>query len=170
MPETTTAADNRSDTSSPSNSEVDRWGMAVTSWYNDDGEGKGPDDDHCYQSMDASDVAITDEIWLGDTGTSSYMTISFRGMYKLRDSSATVTVGNGEKLRVQKVGDKVGTVLQKDETKKNIVLRNVKFVPDLNCNLLSLAQAIQSGFHMTGSNNVCHLTITSRADPGNSLG
>ena len=69
----------------------------------------------------------------------------------MRDSTAMVTVGSGEKLKVVKVGDKVGTVLQKDGTKKNIVLRNVKYAPDLNCNLLSLTQAIQAGFQMTGS-------------------
>ena len=49
-----------------------------------------------------------------------------------------ITVGSGERLKVTKIGDKAGMVIQKNVVKKNIVLRDVKHVKDLNCNLLSL--------------------------------
>ena len=62
-----------------------------------------------------------------------------------------VTVGSGERLKVTKIGDKVGTVIQKNGLKKNIVLRDAKYVKDLNCNLLSLTQVINSGYSTTGN-------------------
>ena len=40
--------------------------------------------------------------------------------------------------------------MQRDESKKKIILNNVKYVPDLNYNLLSLTQALQGDFIMTG--------------------
>ena len=104
-----------------------------------------------FMGSDSGGDPMRDDIWLGDTGASSHMTMSLKGMHRVRDMAGSVTVGSGERLKVTKIGDKVGTVIQKNGLKKNIVLRNVKYVPDLNCNLLSLTQVINSGFAMTGN-------------------
>lgn len=77
------------------------------------------------------------------------MVISFKGLYELKDYKGTVTVGNGDKLQVSKIGTKIGTVVQKDGDRRKITLKQVKYVPELNCNLLGLTQAIQSEFEMT---------------------
>lgn len=74
-------------------------------------------------------------------------------MYYVKPYTGSVTVGNGHKLEVTTIGTKMGTVIQKNDQKKHITLSNVKFVPDLNCNLLSLTQAISAGFNMTGNKN-----------------
>ena len=78
------------------------------------------------------------------------MTMSLQGLFDLRYYNGSVTVGNGDKLKVTKIGTKIGTVVQKNGSKKNITLRDVKYVPKLNCNLLSLTQALKAGFKMTG--------------------
>ena len=65
-------------------------------------------------------------------------------------ATVTMTVGGGEKLKVTRVGKKIGTVVQRDGSKKRIILNNVKYVPDLSCNILSLTQALQGDFVMTG--------------------
>jgi len=113
--------------------------------------GPSEDNEHCYPSAEVINDAMNENIWLGDTGASSHMTMSMIGMQKIRKSNATVTVGNGERMKVHSIGDFVGQVEQKDGTKKAITLKNVKYVPDLNCNLLSLTQAIDNGFNMTGN-------------------
>ena len=58
--------------------------------------------------------SIEKDIWVGDTGASAHMTCSLEGMYELKDYQGAVTVGGGDKLKVTKIGKKMGTVLQKD--------------------------------------------------------
>lgn len=79
--------------------------------------------------------------------------MSLQGLYELREYNDTVTVGNGAKLEVKKIGTKVGTIIQKNGEHKNIILKNLKFVPKLSCNLLSLTQEINSGFEMRGNSD-----------------
>ena len=114
-------------------------------------DGNPQDDDTGFMANEVGGDKITDDIWVGDTGASSHMTMSLKGMHRLRDMEGHVTVGSGERLKVSKIGDKVGTVIQKNGIKKNILLKDVKYVKDLNCNLLSLTQAINSGYSMTGN-------------------
>ena len=96
---------------------------------------------------------LDESIWLGDSGASAHMTMTLKGLYHVKSYNGSVTVGNGHKLEVTKIGTKVGTVVQKNGEKRNITLTNVKYVPDLNCNLLSLTQALSAGFNMTGNKN-----------------
>ena len=122
--------------------------------YDDDSDApqENLSDDVAYQSYDDAEEAMEESIWLGDTGASAHMSMSMQGLYELRDYVGTVTVGNEAKLEVKKIGTKVGTVMQKDGQHKNIVLKNVKYVPKLKCNLLSLTQAINCGFEMRDNN------------------
>ena len=115
-----------------------------------DGDEEDDNDvERAFPAQTSSNNNMDETIWLGDTGASAHMTMPLIGMYELQDFDGTVTVGNGEKMKVVKVGTKKDTVLQADGTKKNIVLKKVKYVPALDCNLLSLTQAIEAGFEMT---------------------
>ena len=114
----------------------------------------GSDDvEMALQIGDLSEDVIDEKIWLGDTGASAHMTMSLKGLYELQEYKGNVTVGNGNKLKVTKIGTKIGTVVQKNGERRRITLKQVKYVPELNCNLLSLTQAMQSGFEITGNSN-----------------
>lgn len=60
-------------------------------------------------------------------------------------------IGNGVYLKALKIGTKTGIVEQVDGTKRKIVLNNVKYVPELFCNLISLTQAMNSDFELKGN-------------------
>lgn len=111
------------------------------------------EDDRAYPSHCNDNSELDETIWLGDTGASTHMTMSLIGMYELKDFKGTVTVGNGEKMQVTKIGTTRGIVVQQDGVRKSTTLRQVKYVPDLNCNLLSLTQVLEAGFEMIGDKN-----------------
>ena len=117
----------------------------------DGDEEDGNDVERAFPAQTSSNNNMDEKIWLGDTGASAHMTMSLIGMYELQDFDGTVTVGNGEKMKLVKIGTKKDTILQAGGTKKNIVLKKVKNVPALNCDILSLTQAIEAGFDTTGN-------------------
>ena len=87
--------------------------------------------------------------WLGDTGASCSMTNSMEGMYDIKDIKSKVKVGSGVTLMATKIGKKKVTVVQKDGATQDVTLLNVKYVPGLWVNLLSIGQAIQNGFSIS---------------------
>ena len=96
---------------------------------------------------------MDDELWLGDTGASCHMTNNLKGMSNLEKISTGIVFGNGQRLKAVYVGDKRGTVVQKDGTKKSILMKNVKYVPEMYCNLFSISAALKEGCTLEGSKN-----------------
>ena len=93
------------------------------------------------------------QIWIGDTGASCHMTNSISGIINLQAIESNIMFGNGERLKATHIGDKEGYVLQKDGSRKPILLKKVKYVPKLTCNLLSISTALQNGCTMEGTSN-----------------
>ena len=95
------------------------------------------------EPMDAS-------LWLGDTGASSHMTNSSEGMVNQVKINTEIVFGNGQQLKAESIGDKRGLLVQKDGTRTPILLKNVKYVPQLYCNLLSITAALNEGYKLDG--------------------
>jgi hypothetical protein len=93
------------------------------------------------------------QLWLADTGASAHMIGNPDGMYNLRDSDPEdrVTFGNKKSIQVAKVGSWKGTVVQDDGTTCPVTLEEVKLVPGISSNLLSLTRAIDKGFDLTST-------------------
>ena len=72
-------------------------------------------------------------------------------MIDLIDCSSKVTVGSGENLDCIKKGTKTGKIVQKNGTIRTLKLKNVKYVPKLHCNLISLSQLMNDGKELHGS-------------------
>ena len=94
---------------------------------------------------------INEDVWIADSGASSHMTNTLQGMYNQRKISSKVKNGSREYVEANIIGDISGIATQKDGTKKDITLRNVKYVPCLFCKLISLTSTMSRGFKMTGN-------------------
>ena len=96
-------------------------------------------------------TAIRKDVWIADFGTSSHMTNTLQGMYNQRKISSKVKIGSREYVDANIIGDVSGMAIQKDGTKKDITLRNIKYAPCLFCILISLTTIMIRGFKMTGN-------------------
>ena len=69
----------------------------------------------------------------------------------MRPIKSRIIFGNGQRLQSTHVGDKYGTAVQKDGVRTNIVIKNVKDVPELFCNLFSIPMSLRNGCTLEGS-------------------
>jgi hypothetical protein len=79
-------------------------------------------------------------------------------MFNLKDIAETITVGNGNSMMAMKVGSLRRHVVQLDGSTLNIIINEVKYVPNLCANLLSINKAIKNGFNL--SNNGTSICLT----------
>ena len=87
---------------------------------------------------------------MGDTGASSHMTNSSEEMVNQVKINTGKVFRNGQRLKAESIGDKRGLVVRKDGTRIPILLKNVKYVPQLYCNLLSITAALNEGYKLDG--------------------
>ena len=115
-------------------------------------------DDHAHASMEMElalgnpkEIENMDtSLWLGDTGASCHMTNNLEGMFNRTKVDSGIVFGNGQRLKAEYIGDKRGLVVQKDGSKAPILMRNVKYVPQLYCNLFSITAALGEGCKLAG--------------------
>jgi hypothetical protein len=84
--------------------------------------------------------------------------MSIDGMFNILDIDEKVTVGNGEKMVVTKVGSLRRRVIQVDGSTLDIVINDVKFLPELCANLFSVNKALKNGFKLSNKNENISLT------------
>ena len=92
---------------------------------------------------------IREDVWIADSGASSHITNTLQGMYNQLKISSKGKIGSGEYVDANIIGDISGIEIQKDGTKKDITLSNVKYVPHLFRKLISLTSIMNRGFKMT---------------------
>ena len=89
------------------------------------------------------------KMFIADTGASSHMMNSDKGMFNIREVNTSVKVGNGESLRCNKIGDVRIKVKQRDGKKDvETILKDVMYVPQLTTNLLSIGKALKQGWEL----------------------
>jgi hypothetical protein len=72
---------------------------------------------------------------------------------------STVKIGNGKVLNATKIGDLPVRCLSKDNKEQTFTLNNnVKYIPELMVNLLSIPVALNNGFQI--GNKGIHLYLT----------
>ena len=94
---------------------------------------------------------IHEDVWIADSGATSYMTNTPQCMYYQHRISSKVKIGSGEHVDANIIGDVSGIAIQKDETRKDITLHDVKYAPCLFCKSISLPPTMNRGFKMTGN-------------------
>ena len=117
-----------------------------TEFYNGDGN----KDETAMAVQQVSFKDIDKQTWLGDTGASAHMTTSLVSMKNLCKNNTKVTVESGERLIVPKIGDKVGYITRIDGTEQKVILKDTKYVSDINVNLMSLTTVMNQGYELIG--------------------
>ena len=64
-------------------------------------------------------------VYIADSGALAHMTGSEIGMFDCRPVDETITIGNGKGIKVTKIGKKIGTMVEKDGSEKQITLSEV---------------------------------------------
>jgi hypothetical protein len=106
-------------------------------------------------TMTAND-GIASKIWIGDSGASCHYCNSEEGLYDHTTILEEITVGNGNKMLAKKVGSLRCMVQQKNGTFV-VVLKDVKFVPEIWVNLFSICKALKHGFNLGNEDVVMKL-------------
>jgi hypothetical protein len=100
----------------------------------------------------SSEERISKDIWICDSEASGHYSMSIDGRFNILDIDEKVTVGNGEKMVATKVGSLRRHVIQVDGSNLDIVINDVKFLPELCANLFSVNKALKNGFKLSNKN------------------
>ena len=106
-----------------------------------------------YSPVDDQESQINNSyknLWIGDSGATHHVSNSKEGMFNLHkpETIEKVRTGTGQSAEVELVGDYVGTYETTRGNIKDIVIKNVSYVPQFEISILSLTKAITLGFQM----------------------
>ena len=88
-------------------------------------------------------------IFLGDSGASCHMVHSEDGMTDVKETKSKVTIRNGHTIPATMIGNLKAKYVDQEGNEKNIILHDVKVVPDLApFNLFSMTTALARGFKL----------------------
>ena len=86
---------------------------------------------------------------IGDTGALTHMGYYDKGMCNVKHMKGNMQVGDGNVLTVNKIGDKKVTAIHQDGSMQGLILKAHKCVPNLTCNLFSLAKPLSNGWELS---------------------
>jgi hypothetical protein len=66
-------------------------------------------------------------------------------MFDCQDAISSICIGDGSSITATKIGKKKMTILQQDGSTMDIILHDVKFIPELKFNLFSVIKAVAQG-------------------------
>jgi len=87
---------------------------------------------------------LTDNTYIFDSGATSHMRFSKKGMSNLRPYIVPITIGNAQNIFSEEIGTFHGIVSQPHGRNFTIKLTDVLYIPDLYVNLLSMTKVLQS--------------------------
>ncbi len=109
-------------------------------------------------SMSNQSSGLPKDLFLADSGASTFMGNSDDGMYDVIEINDPITIGNGKTMRATKIGKRKMTVHQLDGSTLDVMLPDYKCVPELQMNLFSITKACDDGWKL--SNDGVKLILT----------
>ena len=94
---------------------------------------------------------IRNDTFVADSDASSHMTNDAHGLVNTRKIQSKVKIGSGDYVEAELIRDLRGITKQKNGKETPIRLTNVKYVPQLFCNLISLTSVLTKGFKLNGN-------------------
>jgi hypothetical protein len=91
---------------------------------------------------------IVPSMWIADSGATLHASNSLVGMFDLKDFQVCTTVGDGKQVTSLKKGKKKIIINQKHRQHRIVMLLHVHFVPELICNLFSIASSRKQQQHL----------------------
>jgi transposase InsO family protein len=97
--------------------------------------------------------------WFVDSGSTWHVTgdLSCMHNYKEPTTPVTITVGDGQTYRVKYIGDVLLKVKALDNSEITVRLANVRYLPEMKYNLLSVFQIQESGCNVHFRANQCFI-------------
>ena len=92
--------------------------------------------------------------WFGDSAASTHMCNDDTNMYDCQTINEEIRVGSGKTIRATKIGKLKVKIRQTTGKVTVVALTNVKFVPELWCNLFSLTAVLDKGFNLGNQGKV----------------
>ena len=92
-------------------------------------------------------VSFEEQQWIADSGASHHMTNSSIGFFNVKPTQEKITVGNGESIEAEYMGDIQGHVVSGKE-KLLVTMKNVGYVPALFTSLFSLTVCLANGMNI----------------------
>jgi hypothetical protein len=89
------------------------------------------------------DGYASDQTFIADTGASSHMVYSMRDLTNIQEVDTKVTAGNNMTMKCTLKGDYV-CYLQSEGRNFRVTLKDVLYVPELNVNLLSIHNVLDT--------------------------
>jgi hypothetical protein len=117
----------------------------------------GNTDRQSYESQDVVFTAIsqneilTDDIWICDSGACAHYCKLEKGLFDVKDINEKITVGNGKRIKAIKAGSLKCHVIQLNGSSVNMILKEVKYVPELWVNLFIISKALKNGFDLSNT-------------------
>ena len=105
-----------------------------------------PEDEMVLQASDV--IENHKNIWIIDSRATSHMTNSKEGFIDTKEINVDVKIGNGKTLKATMMGTKRCVALSKDGSTTDVKIE-MKYIPGLWTNLLSMTQLMQKGFSFT---------------------
>ena len=105
------------------------------------------------KNFDSTDVAfmsitkqinLPSDIWICDSGACGRYCRFMEGLMIVRDINEEITIGNGHTMVATKIGDLKYEVNQINGSKFDVMLKEVKYVPELWVNLFSINKALKN--------------------------
>ncbi|XP_057426461.1 uncharacterized protein LOC130719879 [Lotus japonicus] len=105
-------------------------------------------------TMNSTVNAETDEIWYLDSGCSNHMTSHNEWLVDLdKTRTGRVKFADNRTLQIKGKGD----VVIPRRNGKTAVIKDVFYVPELKCNLMSIGQLVEKGYNFDTKNRKLHL-------------
>ena len=100
---------------------------------------------------------INENTFIADSGASTHMTMSENGLFDVENIKSKIGVGDDHKLLSTKVGKKKIIIHQNNGKNIEVILTNVKYVPELKYNLFSLTKALKSGWNIGNNDEIMYI-------------
>ena len=85
------------------------------------------------------------DVWIADSGATSHMVCEDLNMFDCKISNQHVIVGDGRSLKVNKTGKLKVSFHNNQGDKSEVLLEEVKYIPELKVNLFSIPVALKKG-------------------------
>ena len=96
---------------------------------------------------------VESDFWLLDSGATSHITNSMDGMLEVKEINTVIKIGDGSEIKATKEGLKKMLIIQEDNSTTEVTMQ-VKYVPQICMNILSLNRLLERGFRVRNEKQV----------------
>jgi hypothetical protein len=100
---------------------------------------------------------FANDLWILDSGASCHYCRSVEGLTDVKEIDESIKIGNGDSMKATKIGNLKYEVTQINGEQFTVTMNDVKYVPSLCVNLLSLNKALKKGFKVSNDGVVVSL-------------